>query len=73
MLTIEVVNLPPYSPEYNATECLWKYTRKGGTHNHCFDSKDELQESLLNVFTRIQRNPERIRGYLKEVFIELCQ
>jgi len=62
--SIEVFNLPPYSPELNAIECLWKYTRKEGTHNRCFDSKAELHNSLLYVFKKIQRNPNSIRGYL---------
>ena len=61
---IEVFNLPPYSPEFNATECLWKYTRKEGTHNRCFNSRDELHEALLTVFHKIQRKPTRIKGYL---------
>ena len=62
--SIEVFNLPPYSPELNAAECLWKYTRKEGTHNRFFNSRDELHDSLMGVFNRIQRNPDCIRGYL---------
>ena len=63
--TIEVHNLPPYSPEFNAAEPLWKYTRKIGTHNRYFESEDEIIDTLEIVFKKIQRNPENIRGYLK--------
>lgn len=38
---IEVYNLPPYSPEFNAQEPLWKHTRKSGTHNKYFETQDE--------------------------------
>src|SRR5437879_7747204 len=30
---LEVHQLPPYSPELNPTERLWRYTRQTGTHN----------------------------------------
>ena len=62
---IEVYNLPPYSPEFNAAEPLWKYTRKNGTHNKYFANKDEINAAITGVFEIIQNNPEQIRGYLK--------
>jgi transposase len=62
---IEVYNLPPYSPEFNATEPLWKYTRKTGTHNRYFETENEIMGTLRKVFIGIQRNPENIMGYLK--------
>jgi transposase len=61
---IEVYNLPPYSPELNATERLWHHTRITGTHNRYFDSEDELIGTLLQVFKKIQKYPSLIRGYL---------
>ena len=62
---IEVYNLPAYSPEFNATEPLWKYTRKEGTHNKNFESKSEVENTLHGVFKNIQTNPCQITGYLK--------
>jgi transposase len=62
---IEVFNLPPYSPEDNAQEPVWKHTRKNGTHNRCFNSDTEVFETLTKVFKSIQKNPEQIRGYLR--------
>jgi transposase len=62
---IEVYNLPPYSPEFNAAEPLWKYTRKTGTHNRYFETEDEIVDTLKKVFQSIQRNPKNIMGYLK--------
>jgi len=61
---LTVNNLPPYSPEFNAAEPLWHHTRKQGTHNRYFATKDELGASLFSVFASMQKNPEQIRGYL---------
>jgi transposase len=61
---IEVTQLPPYSPEFNAAEPLWKYTRKVGTHNRYFETETEIVDTLTRVFRSIQRNPDQIRGYL---------
>lgn len=62
---IEVYNLPPYSPEFNAAEPLWKYTRRTGTHNRYFATEDEIIGTLTKVFRGIQRNPKNITGYLR--------
>lgn len=61
---LEVYNLPPYTPELNATERLWHYTRITGTHNRYFATEQELVDTLVSVFHKIQRNPEEITGYL---------
>ena len=62
---IEVYNLPPYSPEFNATERLWHHTRISGTHNRYFDSKTALFEALEHVFADMKNDPSKIRGYLQ--------
>ena len=62
---IEVYNLPAYSPEFNATETLWKYTRKEGTHNKSFKTKGEVEDTLHGVFERIQSSPQNILGYMR--------
>lgn len=66
---IEVYNLPAYSPEFNAAEPLWKYTRKEGTHNKCFNSQEEVESTLHEVFDKVQHDPNRIKGYLKPFIV----
>lgn len=61
---LEVVPLPPYSPQFNPTERLWQHTRKNGTHNRSFLTVDELDRTLIRVFTDMQANPMSIRPYL---------
>lgn len=60
-----VVNLPPYSPDLNASERIWHHTRVTATHNRYFSTQVELNGTLTRVFRSIQRRPEQIRGYLR--------
>jgi transposase len=39
---LELFFLPPYSPDLNAIEMLWKRTRRNVTHNRFFKSIQEL-------------------------------
>jgi len=60
--------LPAYSPDFNAAERIWHYTRKESTHNRYFDCPQALCRSLFNTFTEIQRHPEKIQGLLAPFF-----
>jgi len=43
---LELFFLPPYSPDLNPIEMLWKKTRRNVTHNHFFSSLHELWYDL---------------------------
>jgi len=61
---INVINLPPYSPELNAVERIWNYTRKNATHNKYFETKEALCDTLFGLFESIRQNPVTIKGLL---------
>lgn len=61
---LEVHQWPPYSPELNPTERLWQHTRRNGTHNRFFRSRDEWLSTLTRVFGEIQSYPQIIQPYL---------
>lgn len=61
---IEVFCLPPYFPQLNAVEPIWKYVRKNATHNRYFDTKEELCVSLLRTLNTIRKEPKNILGIL---------
>lgn len=42
--------LPPYSPELNPIERVWRVTRRKVTHNRYFPSIEELRVSLISQF-----------------------
>ena len=62
---LEVFLLPPYSPEFNGVEQIWRYTRKQSTHNRYFDTPQQLCQALFETFDQIQRNPQSILGLVK--------
>lgn len=61
---IECWFLPPYSPEFNAMESIWRYTRRQGTHNRFFETENHLKTSLKNVFRKIQYHPDLVKNYI---------
>lgn len=65
---IEVFQLPAYSPEFNAIERLWHYTRMNATHNRYFDTPEELCNTLFYTFNDMQQNPDKIMGLLRPFF-----
>ena len=44
---LELVFLPPYSPDLNPMELLWKYLLKKITHNTFFGTFKEFQHTLI--------------------------
>jgi transposase len=65
---LKVVPLPKYSPELNAQERLWRYTRREATHNRFFETPTELCTSLFTTFREMQKYPESIQGLLEPFF-----
>jgi transposase len=57
---IELHRLPPYSPELNPTEGVWKTTRKHVTHNRFFATIEERDTALTRAFERFRAKPELI-------------
>jgi transposase len=47
---IVIVFMPPYSPELNPIERVWRVTRRLVTHNRYFLSIEELRSALLSQF-----------------------
>jgi len=44
--------LPPYSPELNPVERVWRITRRQVTHDRYFQSVEELKIALISRFTK---------------------
>jgi len=58
---IQLHYLPAYSPDLNASEGVWRLTRRKSTHNRYFEDKEELHGVLFRRFNRFQRNPASLR------------
>lgn len=46
------VFLPPYSPELNPIERVWRITRRRVTHNRYFSDIQTLRDALMNQFAQ---------------------
>ena len=53
--------LPPYSPELNPVERVWKLTRRLATHNRYFANLDAVKDSVEPTFDRWARGNETLR------------
>jgi len=47
---LEIEFLPPYSPDLNPIERVWRITRREKTHNKYFASKEALKATLDDFF-----------------------
>jgi transposase len=61
---IALHRLPPYSPEFNPVEPIWKTTRKLTTHNRFYRTTVERDVALRRTFVRFQRNPALIAAHV---------
>ena len=57
--TMRLDFLPPYSPELNSIERVWKLTRRLCTHNRYFPTLEGLVEIVFNQFDEWYK-PNRI-------------
>ena len=54
---IELFRLPPYSPEFNPIEGVWKQTKKRTTHNTFFRTTAERDAALTATFETFRARP----------------
>jgi transposase len=53
--------LPPYSPELNPIERLWKLTRRLSTHNQYFQTLTDIVEAVETIFSQWRLGNETVR------------
>ena len=53
--------LPPYSPDLNPIERVWKLTRKLCTHNRYFPVLEELGQTIFSQFVHWQKPNNTLR------------
>ncbi len=58
---IRLFFLPPYSPDLNPIERVWKFIRKKATHNVYFASLGELKDALIRQFSIYRKESREIR------------
>jgi transposase len=61
---LELFRLPPYSPEFNPIEGVWKVTKKMTTHNRFYRTTDERDAALCSTFGTFLARPRLIANHM---------
>jgi transposase len=60
--SMTLLSLPPYSPECNPAEQIWKYTRSNDLRNRTFASLDDVVSAVSGSLHTLHTNPELVRS-----------
>jgi transposase len=61
---IEIVCLPPYSPELNKIEELWRWMKSDIMHNVFYETVEEIKKSVAEFFAELAKKPGEVLGRL---------
>jgi len=56
---IDIWFLPPYSPELNPVERLWKMIKKNTLHNRLYDTLKQLEKAVVDYFDTLTQEVMR--------------
>lgn len=62
---ILLLHLPPYSPELNPVELLWREVRRKHFHNKIFHSLDHVEDTLSNALAAYHQSPTSVEKLTK--------
>ena len=60
-LNLRLLNLPGYSPDFNADEAIWGWTRAEATGNLCLGSREAVQERVNGFLTGLAHRQNEVR------------
>ncbi|WP_157673406.1 IS630 family transposase [Endozoicomonas ascidiicola] len=63
-LKIELVWLPPYSPDFMPVEALWRWLREEVTYHYCHSTQDELVKNVKAFCVQINQKPVELADRL---------
>ena len=66
-LRLRLVNLPGYSPDFNADEAIWNWVRHEVTANLCLGTKSTVQEKVNNFFTQLAGRQAEVKQRCRTV------
>ena len=59
--SVTFIKLPPYSPDLNPIEQVWRITRKENTHNAFFHTVSRLEETIDSAFASWSKPNDQLR------------
>lgn len=67
-LNIRILYLPPYSPNLNPIERLWKFMKKKVTANRYFEEFDDFKKELMEFFRGIRKYKPELKTLINDNF-----
>ena len=61
------MNLPGYSPDFNADEAVWGWVREEATGNLCLGTKSRVQERVGNFLDALASRKEEVKHRCRTV------
>ena len=66
-LNLRLVNLPGYSPDFNADEAIWRWVREEATGNLCLGTRAAVQERVGGFLAGLANRPDELRRRCRTV------
>ena len=66
-LNLRLVNLPNYSPDFNADEAIWDWVRQETTANLCLGTRAAVQEKVGDFFACLSSRREAMKRRCRTV------
>ena len=66
-LGLRLMNLPGYSPDFNADEAIWGWVREQATGNLCLGTKSLVQERVGNFLASLASRKEEVKRRCRTV------
>ena len=66
-LELRLVNLPGYSPDFNADEAIWGWAREEATGNLCLGTKALVQNRVNNFLAGLASRKDEVRRRCRTV------
>ena len=66
-LSLGLVSLPGYSPDFNADEAIWDWAREEVTANQCLGTKAAVQEKLGDFFAQLPYRKQEVQRRCRTV------
>ena len=66
-LNLRLVNLPSYSPDFNADEAIWGWVRQETTANLCLGTRTAVRDKVSGFFTDLTQRHEEVQRRCRTV------
>ena len=72
-LALRLVNLPGYSPDFNADEAIWGWAREEATGNLCLGSAAAVRERVSNFLAGLASRKDEVRRRCRTILQSKAQ